>query len=283
MVVLWTTDFSLLQTMNLRKAILQGIVLVVLYFGTWALLSKIDWVGLLRINELTGKAELELGDLIWKTIKESEREINDERICLPIDSMVDCLCAANGIERAKINVHVIRKDEVNAFALPNGHLIIYSALIDDCDDQDEIVGVISHEVAHIELNHVTKKLVNEIGLSALIAITSGRGGTEPVKAAIRSLSSTAFSRSLEKDADLKAVEYLVNANVDPQPFANFLFRMGEKDESSSEYLTWISTHPDSKERSEYILDQVHQKTGRYGHLLSEGTWVKLKQEAVAYR
>ena len=170
------------------------------------------------------------------------------------------------------------KDEINAFALPNGHLVIYSGLILNADNQDELAGVICNEIAHIELNHVMKKLTKEIGLSVLISITTGNGGTEVIKQTLKILSSSAFDRSLEKEADMKAVDYLVNANINPNNFANFLYKISETDSNIESYITWVSTHPESNERANYIIEQSKGKLKQFKSILSNDTWNTLKKE-----
>ena len=85
------------------------------------------------------------------------------------------VCRANSIDRGKIKVHVLENSEVNAFALPAGHLVIYSGLIDDAGSAEELSGVICHELAHITEKHVMKSLAKELGLSVLISATTGEG------------------------------------------------------------------------------------------------------------
>ena len=92
-----------------------------------------------------------------------------------------------------------------------------------------------------------------MGYSVLISITTGDAGGGAIKELLGMLSSTAYDRKLEKDADLKAVEYLKNAGISPNGFADFLYRLGDKDGSLGN-LSWISTHPDSKERAKYIRE-----------------------------
>ena len=171
---------------------------------------------------------------------------------------------------------MLNKDEINAFALPNWHLIIYSGLIHNSDNQEEFTGVISHEIAHIELNHVMKKLVKEIGLSVLISMTTGNGGAEIIKETAKMLSSSAFDRNLEKEADIKAVDYLTTAKVNTEPFANFLYKLSDKEHEAPKYLTWISTHPDSRERAAYIVEYNKDKLTDYKPILSNETWEKFK-------
>jgi predicted Zn-dependent protease len=128
-------------------------------------------------------------------------------------------------------------------------------------------------MAHIQLNHVMKKLVKEMGLSVVMSITTGKDG-ETVSQTAKILSSSAFDRGLEKEADIKAVDYLVKAKIDPEPFAQFLYNM---DDGSSEYLTWINTHPESRERAMYILEYSADKKGIYKAVLDSIPWVTLQE------
>ncbi len=261
----------------MKNTIFQGALIILLFFGIWLALTKIDWVRIFKIQKVTDKTEQKLGELIWEIFQKTEKENKNVHVINSIDSIVAHICKANEIDREVLKVHVLNKDDINAFALPNGHLIVYSGLILNSDNQEELTAVICHEIAHIELNHVMKKLVKEIGLSVLISMTTGNGGTEVVKETAKMLSSSAFDRSLEKDADIQAVDYLIKAKVNPEPFANFLYKLSAEENEATEYLTWISTHPDSKERAEYIVEYSKNKTTDFEQILSDQTWQKLKE------
>ncbi len=262
----------------MKKTIFQGTLIILLFFGTWFALTQIDWVEIFKVQQATDKTEQKLGELFWEIFQKTEKENKNIHVINSIDSIVTHICKANKIDRETIKVHVLNKDEINAFALPNGHLIVYSGLILNSDNQEELTGVICHEIAHIELNHVMKKLVKEIGLSVLISMTTGNGGTEIIKETAKMLSSSAFDRSLEKDADIKAVDYLIKAKVNPEPFANFLYKLSAKENEETKYLTWTSSHPDSKERAEYIVEYSKIDTMDFKQILSDQTWGKLKEE-----
>lgn len=261
----------------MKKAIIQGLITVILFFGTWYALTQIDWLNLFRVQKVTNKTEQKLGELFWEVFKKTEKENKNTQVVNSIDSIVTYICKENKIDRKKIKVHILNSDEVNAFALPNGHLVINTALILNSENQEELAGVICHEMAHIELNHVMKKLVKEIGLSVLISMTTGNGGAEIIKETAKMLSSSAFDRNLEKEADLKAVDYMIKAKINPEPFANFLFRLSDNEHEVTKYFTWISTHPESIERTEYIIEYSEGKSVDYKPILSEETWAKLKE------
>jgi len=278
MVVLWVIDKLNLQIKFMKKPIIQGLITILLFFGTWYALTQIDWMKIFKVQQVTDKTEQKLGELFWEVFKKSEKEVKNTLVVNSVDSIVTQVCKTNKIDRSKLKIHILDKEDVNAFALPNGHLIIYSGLILNSDNQEELVGVVCHEIAHIELNHVMKKLVKEIGLSVLISITTGNSGAEVIRETAKMLSSSAFDRSLEKEADIKAVDYLVNANINPEPFADFLYKLSDTEHEAIKYLTWISTHPDSKDRAEYIIEYSKGKEKEYKSILSNETWDKLKAE-----
>jgi len=262
----------------MKKIIFQGVITIALFFATWFALMQIDWVKVFKVEKITENTEEKLGELFWEIFQKSGKENKNPFVLNSIDSIVTKVCSANNIDRELIKIHILSNDEINAFALPNGHIIIYSGLILNSDNQEELIGVICHEIAHIQLNHVMKKLIKEVGLSVLISMTTGKGGTEIIKETAKMLSSTAFDRNFEKEADIKAVDYLINAKVNPEPFANFLFKLSDRENEAAKYLTWVSTHPESKERAKYIVDYSKNKLIEYETILSEDTWNKLKNE-----
>ena len=129
----------------MKKAILQGTISILLFFGTWFVLTKIDWVTVLKVQKVTDKTEEKLGELFWDIFQQTEKENENPFVVKSIDSIVTQICTANNIDREFIKVHILTKDDINAFALPNGHLIVYSGLITNSDNQEELSGVICHE------------------------------------------------------------------------------------------------------------------------------------------
>jgi predicted Zn-dependent protease len=169
----------------MKKIIFQGIFISFSFFASWFLLSKINWVSILKVQKITDKTEEKIGDVFWDIINKSEDEDTNPFAKNALDSIVSKICLENNFDRELIKIHIVRKDEINAFAMPNGHLLVYTGLIEASENQEELSGVLCHEIAHIQLNHVMKKLIKEVGLSTLISMTSGGGGTEVIKETIK--------------------------------------------------------------------------------------------------
>lgn len=261
----------------MKKTFIQGFLIIVLFLSTWVILKEFDWMTVLRVQKVTDKTEEKLGELFWGIFQKSENVNTNPFVVSAVDSIVNKICSTNGLEEKSIKVHIVEKDEVNAFALPNGHLMLYSGIILASGNQEALSGVISHEIAHIQLNHVIKKLIKEVGLTVLISMSTGNGGSEILKETAKLLSSSAYDRSLEKEADIKAVENLINAKINPEPFADFLNILSENESTAMKYLSWANTHPDSGERADYVIAYSRNKHAKYEPLLAAQTWEKLKE------
>lgn len=254
----------------------QGIIIILLFFMVWLGLYQINWMRVFNVEKVTRTTEEKLGEIFWDTFKGTEKEIKVEEIKNAIDSILNKICESNHINRDELKLHILRKDEVNAFALPNNHLVVFSGLVTECENEAALAGVMCHELAHLELDHVMKKLVKELGLSVLISMTTGSSG-DMIKETAKMLSSTAYDRNLEKEADIKAIDYMVNAGLDPEHFATFLFNLKMDVPDIVEQLSWISTHPELEERAKYIIEESKNRYFSEEPILTVESWDNLKK------
>jgi len=239
----------------MKKLFFLVLFLTLVVGGCYYVYSKINWTKILGIEKATTELDQQIGDVFWKSYSADMVEVKDEKVVMPILQMVDQLCSANGIKSSTIKVHLVNNNEINAFAMPGRHLVVHTGLIEFATNQQEIAGVVAHEIAHLESGHVMKKLGKEIGLSVVLNLTLGDIGGEVVRNALSTITSTAYDRSLEKDADLKAVDYMLNAKMDPKMLSSFLGKLAEQSQTPA-VLQWVNTHPDSKERVRYINERI---------------------------
>jgi predicted Zn-dependent protease len=257
------------------KTLSKGLGIIIAFFGIWLLIAQIDFVTILNIKEAKSNTESSIGDLIWEQIEKTENIIYNDSIISTLDSLLLPLCEENFIERDSLKVHIINKDEINAFAMPDNHLVVYTGLIEASKNEQALLGVLGHEIAHLEGNHVMKKLSKEIGFSVLLSMTGANANV--IKEVISTLSSSAYDRSLEQEADLKSVEYMMNANIDPRPFADFMYELSI-DNELHKYTYWISTHPESEARAKYILNRIKGKKIKSKPILTKKSWERFKEQ-----
>jgi predicted Zn-dependent protease len=257
------------------KTLIKGLGILISFFGLWLLLAQIDFVSIFKINEAKSNTESSIGEIIWEQIENTEDVIYDDNIIKTLDSLLLPLCEENFIKRDSLKVRIIDKSEINAFAMPDNYLVVYTGLIEASKNEQALLGVLGHEIAHIEGNHVMKKLSKEIGFSALLSLTGANASV--IKEVVSSLSSSAYDRSLEQEADLKSVEYMLNAEIDPRPFADFMYELSI-DNELHKYTYWISTHPESEDRAKYILNKIKGKKIKSKKILTDKSWEKFKEQ-----
>src|SRR5512133_3838493 len=100
----------------MKKILIELILTVAIIVAVWFGLSQVDWMKLLNIEQTTQSTEEKIGDLFWDLMKKSETEISAESVVAPVDLMLTRICVSNSIDRKKIKLHLLRKDEINAFA-----------------------------------------------------------------------------------------------------------------------------------------------------------------------
>jgi beta-barrel assembly-enhancing protease len=261
----------------MKKLIFQGLIIALGFLLLWVGFSQLDFMKFFKVKERTEFVENKLGDLIWEEISNTEDVIINDSVVKTLNKLINPICETNNIERDSLKIHIVQKDEINAFALPNNHLVVYSGLIEDCKKQEALQGVLGHEIAHIEKNHVMKKLSKEIGYSVLLTATSGGKGGKMAKEVLKMLTSSAYDRALEKEADMTSVDYLLKAKIDPKPMADFMYQMAQ-DSKMPDGMSWIVDHPESEERAKYILEYVKDKKINSKETISEKEWKTFQEQ-----
>ncbi|WP_041409287.1 M48 family metallopeptidase [Sinorhizobium fredii] len=146
----------------------------------------------------------------------------------------------------------------NAFALPDGTLILTDELVKLAGDDDEmIVGVLAHEIGHIEHQHSLRQIYRAAGVAALIMLVAGDigSGAEDVLVEGGGLLALSYSRAAEAEADRHSVELMMKAGLDPAAIARFFELLETKLDDHSE-TSILSTHPGTPERRKAILDLI---------------------------
>ena len=141
----------------------------------------------------------------------------------------------------------------NAFALPDNSIIVTDDLIALAEHPDELTGVIAHEIAHIEHNHIMKNIIRSVGAGIFFDVVfGGAGAGQMVAIASVNLASLRYSRGDETDADLRGLDYLDAAGIDAGGLARFFERIEaeyEEAEGAETIPTMLSSHPATAERA----------------------------------
>ena len=159
----------------------------------------------------------------------------------------------------EIKFTVINSETVNAFALPNGNVVVFTGIIDLMQDYDELAGLIGHEVAHVNNRHSMKMMCRNLaGYIFLSAVLSDVNGIMAVIGDnVHSLQSLTYSRRFEHEADEEGLKMLYDNKVNPAGMSKLFTRLqGEHDKFIPEFL---SSHPVTEDRIEFIDNTIAKK------------------------
>lgn len=245
-------------------------------FGLWFILSQIDFRKIMKAEERIEQMEEKIGKWTFRYFQTEYDQFEEKRLDTLVANITRDLFENNKFQNEEIQIFVFESEEINAFAIPGKKIIVFSGLINFTQSEEEFLGVIAHEIAHIEENHVTKKISKEIGLSTLYALIFASYQFDIVKEIARTITSTAYDRSMEKEADGLALNYLIEANIDPMGYINLLTRFAEELDNLPKELRLLSTHPDSFERSEILRESLEKKTPASYQKRETESWQEMK-------
>ncbi len=164
--------------------------------------------------------------------------------------------------RDKINVQIVTEDTVNAYIVPGGHVVIFSALLDEAESPEEIAGILAHEVGHHLENHPVQALIERVGVAVILS------GME------MNLLNFKYSRDKEVKADRIAISLLDEARVSKRGLIGFLKR-NSGSIFDNKIVNYLSTHPANEERISSLV--VSNTVNKPTPILSKSEWIQLKQ------
>ena len=148
----------------------------------------------------------------------------------------------------------------NAFALPAGIVIVTDKLVALAKNNDQIAGVLAHEIGHVNRRHALRHLMQNSATALLVATVTGD------ITSVTSLSATLptvlidakYSRDFEREADDAAVAYLKGKGIPVQTYADMLTRLGDehrkdKKETDFSFMEVFADHPLIQERVKRVL------------------------------
>lgn len=154
---------------------------------------------------------------------------------------------------------VVEKEEVNAFSLPGGFIYVYEGLVKYCESDDELAGVLAHEIAHASMRHLAtlQREQSKVDLFTLplilISLLSG-GDAGSAGITLGTLANQALAsgwgQNAERAADYGGFQYMVRSRYNPVGMLTFMEKLA-RDQRSIEAIDWgiYRTHPPSKERA----------------------------------
>jgi beta-barrel assembly-enhancing protease len=214
---------------------------------------------------ISTQQELQMGQQYSAEINRQLPIINNAAINNYINSLGQSI-ARQGGRQIPYRFYVVNATQVNAFAVPGGHIYVNRGLIERTRNMSELAGVLAHEVAHVEHRHGIDQMEQMQGANlaltaAYVLLGRAPSGLEETAIGVGGqLYFARHSREAENEADATAVGLLVRAGIDPNGLPSFFnVLLDEQRRQPSSVEQWFSTHPLTTERvanTQRMIQQV---------------------------
>ena len=202
---------------------------------------------------VTIKDEKEMGHKFDVMVRSNMGVVEDPEVSLYVNQIVDRLVKTLPPQPFNFKAAVILHNALNAFAVPGGYVYVFTGLIMNLEKEEDLAGVLAHELAHVTQHHVASRLERAqfVTLGSLLLAIAGVavGGSSGGAIAVGALGAGQsamlnYSRIDETEADQIGLQYLVAAGYPPQGMVDGFKVLRQKSWMSGISVpTYLSTHP----------------------------------------
>lgn len=203
--------------------------------------------------------DVRVGDLMYG--EDGTNVIDDRAVNADMARLMAPILNAARTPPFEYRIHIVRSETVNAYALPGGHILVNTALIEKTETPEELLGVLAHEIGHVNGRHSMKQIVHNLSTWAFLLFL----GTDPnhVVAMLgdqaQTLAARGYTRAHEREADALSYAYMKQAGLDPAGITGFFLRLKEEEDKSAltraannGLTALLSTHPLTQDRLDAI-------------------------------
>jgi predicted Zn-dependent protease len=263
-------EFRFTMKRLLRHPLLTGALLVVLTIVT---------VAPPPAAAITFGEEEELSAEILRIIFKRMQVVEDPYITGYVNRVGRRILAVMPEQPFRYRFYVINQDMYNAFATPAGHIFIYSGLIEAMQNEDELAGIIAHEITHVYARHISQKIeyakklswAQLAGMAAGILLGAAGGGAAAGSAMVMGSAGAgasaqlAFSRDNEMQADQLGMKFLTEAGYGTEGLLTSLKLIRTKTWYGKDQVpAYMMTHPAIDDRIAYVTSWIedHRDTAK---------------------
>src|ERR1017187_6032311 len=190
-----------------------------------------------------------------------------------------------------LTIKVIDDPAINAFTLPGGYMYLNTGTLMAADEEDQIAGVIAHEIGHAAARHwastMTKATLLQFAMIPMMFIPMSAAVYMGVMEAYMNgvpLAFLKFSRKDEQEADFLGLQYMYKAGYDPNAFVGFFGKVMDEERRSPGSMSKVfADHPPTGDRiiaSEEEIQKILPKKPEYLVSTSEFDDIKARLQTV---
>lgn len=249
------------------------VMVVVLFVGVyWSIATIVPWAGLKLIKPAT---ETSLGDQMYQTMMRGEN--------IDADKTKVMQAFAKSLSLSKdypIKVTVVKNKDVNAYAIPGGHIVVYTGIIRAMQSSDELAALLGHEAAHINGRHSLRSILRSAATGLLVSVVLNdiSGVFSVVVENAEGLRTMQFSRSIESSADEEGMRMLVKNQIHPLAMKRLMQRLKDNTPDIPDELSFMMSHPATNDRIKHATEFAipYKNTSFAPNPVLDSLWSALK-------
>ncbi|OGX45536.1 MAG: septum formation protein Maf [Omnitrophica WOR_2 bacterium RIFCSPLOWO2_12_FULL_51_8] len=218
--------------------------------------------------------EVQMGQAISQEVEKEYKPAGDPLLQKRVEDIGKKIAAVCDRKEIDYHFYVLDDEEVNAFALPGGYVYINKGLIEKVAADNELAGVIAHEIGHIVARHSIKKLQAMQGYSILRILLAAGGSGEAGNAADLAFTEIllGYGREDELLADQLGARYAKLAGYDPHGMIDFLEKLQEINRRKPlRPRSYFKTHP-------YVPDRIRVVKQELGEKIKFSDYINIEQK-----
>ncbi|HRX71666.1 MAG TPA: M48 family metalloprotease, partial [Candidatus Competibacteraceae bacterium] len=215
--------------------------------------------------------EQKLGLEIMRKLRDRGAVLDDAQLTQYLNSIGQSIVTYADQNGAPYTFFMVRDSSINAFALPHNFIGVNAGLLLATQREDELAGVIAHEIAHVSQRHIVRAMADmqRLSLPMAAAMLAGAalaasGSSQVGQAAmVGSMAASAqhqisFTRANEQEADRIGMQFLAKAGFDPKGMTDFFGKLERlsSGEARNQIPEMLLTHPRPENRAADTQDRI---------------------------
>ncbi|SIQ52218.1 M48 family metalloprotease [Halanaerobium kushneri] len=198
------------------------------------------------LNQKYRITEFREGSLEYETLKTLEKNIIKEKF-----------------KNEEFKAHHVDDKKINAYYIGAGNIMLFEGLLQKLNTEDQLAGLIAHEMGHAVEEHLTEDLERNLGLSLLNILFNHFTDNEyqTMTNVAQNLIANGYSRDQEQESDIYAVDLMLRSGYDPQGLIE-LMQIFKKNSNNFKLLEFTQTHPIPQSRIDYLKEYIAQKKSK---------------------
>ena len=190
--------------------------------------------------------EFRAGSLEYETLKRLEANV-----------------VADKFKDEEFKVHHIDDQTINAYYIGDGNIMLFAGLLQELSTENQLAGLIAHEMGHAVEEHLTEDLERNLGLSLLSLLFNHftDNDYQTMTNVAQNLIANGYSREQEQESDIYAVDLMMRSGYDPQGLIE-LMQIFKENSNNFKLLEFTQTHPIPESRIEYLKEYISEQKSK---------------------